>query len=152
MIFVFGSNLAGRHGKGAALEARQKHGAIYGKGVGLQGRSYAIPTKDANIRTLRLTTIREYVKDFIEFAKAHPEMTFNVTRIGCGLAGYKDKDIAPMFRDAPANCNLPDGWRCSDCNGTGKVDFPVEMPPGSGNITGWRRLNCRACYFTGEAS
>ena len=109
-IFVFGSNLAGRHGKGAALEARQKHGAIYGQGIGLQGCSYGIPTKDKSIRTLPLNEIKGYVDEFIEFARNSPDMKFLVTRIGCGLAGYQDKDIAPMFKDAPSNCVLPESW------------------------------------------
>lgn len=106
-IFVFGSNLAGRHGKGAALYARQHHGAIYGQGVGLQGTSYAIPTKDASIRTLPLSTINTYVKEFLAFAAQNPHLNFNVTRIGCGLAGYTDAQIAPMFVESPPNCNLP---------------------------------------------
>jgi hypothetical protein len=110
-IFVFGSNLAGRHGKGAALHARQEHGAKYGVGVGPQGNAYAIPTRDSRIRTLPLEVIEQYVCDFIEYAARHPNKTFNVTRIGCGLAGYTDAQIAPMFNGAPANCNLPDGWR-----------------------------------------
>ncbi len=110
-IFVFGSNLAGRHGKGAALDAIRKHGAIYGQGVGLQGNSYAIPTKDVNIRTLPLPDIEKHVKVFICFARHHWNMAFNVTRIGCGLAGYKDVDIGPMFRYAPSNCSLPDEWK-----------------------------------------
>jgi hypothetical protein len=105
-IFVFGSNLAGRHGKGAALEARQKHGAIYGQGVGFQGRSYAIPTKDSHIQTLPLPSIGKYVREFIAFAEINPNMRFNVTRIGCGLAGYDwDKDVRPLFpAKLPANC------------------------------------------------
>lgn len=110
-IFVFGSNLAGRHGKGAALTAYRTHGAIYGQGVGLQGDSYAIPTKDEDINTLPLHKIKHYVEGFIKFAKLNPEMRFEVTRIGCGLAGYEDQDIAPMFRNAPDNCILPVGWR-----------------------------------------
>lgn len=110
-IFVFGSNIAGRHGKGAALCARQEHGAIYGQGLGRQGNSYAIPTKDSNLRTLSLYDIGCYVRDFLVYAKTHPELTFEVTRIGCGLAGYMDCEIAPMFKDAPLNCNLPTGWR-----------------------------------------
>lgn len=110
-IFVFGSNLAGVHGAGAAKFARENHGAIYGQGVGLQGESYAIPTKDENIETLPLHRIFPFVVHFLYFAAQHPEMTFNVTRIGCGLAGYSDKNIAPMFRGAPQNCVLPDGWR-----------------------------------------
>ena len=110
-IFVFGSNLAGRHGKGAALDARKHHGAVYGQGEGMQGNSYAIPTKDRNLSTLPLGEIQKYVTDFIAFAIHHPDMTFKVTRIGCGLAGYTDSEIAPMFKEAPPNCNLPDGWR-----------------------------------------
>ena len=110
-IFVFGSNLAGRHGKGAALTARQKHGAVYGKGVGHWGNSYAIPTKDHKLTVLHLTSIKLHVNCFTDYAKEHPELTFNVTRIGCGLAGYTDDQISPMFKDAPINCNLPQGWR-----------------------------------------
>lgn len=110
-IFVFGSNLAGRHGKGAALYARQHHGAAYGWGKGLQGDSYAIPTKDEALRTIRLAAIGQHVETFLSFARAHPDLLFQVTRIGCGLAGYTDADIAPMFAQAPVNCLLPDGWR-----------------------------------------
>lgn len=110
-IFVFGSNLAGRHGKGAALTAYQAYGAVYGKGQGFQGRSYAIPTKDLFLKTLPLERIKVYVNTFIEFARKNPDMRFTVTRIGCGLAGYKDEDIAPMFAEAPYNCSLPEGWR-----------------------------------------
>ena len=106
-IFVFGSNLAGRHGKGAALFARQNHGAIYGQGVGRQGNSYAIPTKDAKLRTLPLVTIHEHVGDFIVYAWQHPELTFKLTPIGCGLAGYEPRQIAPMFEGAPDNVLLP---------------------------------------------
>lgn len=109
-IFVFGSNLEGRHGKGAALTAMQQHGAIYGQGEGLQGRSYAIPTKGSPYRALPLNLIKEYVTSFLAFAKLHPEMTFEVTKIGCGLAGYTEAEIAPMFKDAPLNCLLPEGW------------------------------------------
>lgn len=109
-IFVFGSNLAGRHGKGAALYAKQHHGAIYGQGVGLQGNSYAIPTKDQQLRTLPISKIYWYVLGFLLFAKDHPELTFNITRIGCGLAGYKDHHIKPLFSTAPANCILPKEW------------------------------------------
>lgn len=111
MIFTFGSNLAGRHGAGAALWARQHRGAITGQGEGLQGQSYGIPTKDHSIRTLPLTEISGYVRAFLDYAEQHSEMTFEVTRIGCGLAGYKDSDIAPMFVTAPENCVLPEGWR-----------------------------------------
>lgn len=107
-IFVFGSNLAGRHGKGAALWARQHRGAIYGQAHGRQGNSYAIPTKDANLRTLPLGVIQEHVSIFIEYALANPNLTFELTPIGCGLAGYMPADIAPMFDNPlPANVRLP---------------------------------------------
>jgi hypothetical protein len=110
-IFVFGSNLAGRHGKGAALTAFRQYGAVYGQGHGLQGNSYAIPTKDENIKTLPLPKIKKYVEQFIRFAKLNPEMQFKVTAVGTGLAGYNEADIAPMFTEAPDNCILPVGWR-----------------------------------------
>lgn len=110
-IFVFGSNLAGRHGKGSALEAKQKHGAIYGIGVGLQGNSYAIPTKDKNLKSLPLSEIEKYVKDFLVFAKENPEITFNVVKIGCGLAGYKEDDILPLFKNITDNVKLPADWQ-----------------------------------------
>jgi hypothetical protein len=110
-IFVFGSNLAGRHGAGAALFAYRNHGAKYGHGIGLQGSSYAIPTKDFSIKTLPLDMISKHVDKFLKFVHEHQGMTFNVTRIGCGLAGYADSQIAPMFKGAPMNCNLPEGWR-----------------------------------------
>lgn len=106
--FVFGSNLAGRHGRGAALEAWRNWGAIRGQGVGFQGRSYAIPAKSCDLHTLPLCVIQEHVNGFLEFARQHPEMTFRITAIGCGLAGYRPIQIAPMFDGAPGNCNLPE--------------------------------------------
>jgi hypothetical protein len=109
-VFVFGSNLAGRHGKGAALHACKHHGAIYGQGAGLQGSSYAIPTKDAHLRTLPLDEIQRHIVDFKTFAAARPDLTFQVTPVGCGLAGYSPADIGPMFDDAPKNCILPDSF------------------------------------------
>lgn len=91
-VFVFGSNLAGMHGGGAARVARLRFGAVMGKGVGMQGRSYAIPTMQGGTKT-----IRPYVNDFIAYAKEHPELTFLVTPIGCGIAGFEPEDIAPLF-------------------------------------------------------
>jgi hypothetical protein len=111
VVFVFGSNLAGIHGAGAALIAVKRFGARYGVGEGLTGRSYAIPTKDHNIITLSLKDIAKAVRQFIEFAKEHSDMQFWVTRVGCGLAGYKDQEIAPLFVSAPANCNMPMDWK-----------------------------------------
>ena len=110
-VFVFGSNLKGVHGAGAAKYAVQHKGAVLGAGVGHYGNSYALPTKDRNIVTLSKTAIRIFVGDFIRYATAHPELTFQVTRIGCGLAGYSDKDIAPLFFDAPLNCQFDSAWR-----------------------------------------
>ncbi|SOC46874.1 MULTISPECIES: A1S_2505 family phage non-structural protein [Rhizobium/Agrobacterium group] len=110
-VFVFGSNLAGRHGKGAALWARRHRGAIYGQGVGPQGRAYAIPTKDRGLRVLPLAVIRGHVDDFLGYARGLANTRFEVTPIGCGLAGYRPDQIAPMFADAPANVILPDAFR-----------------------------------------
>ena len=90
-IFVFGSNLSGMHGGGAALLAYRKFGAIWGQGVGLQGQSYGIPTMQGGVET-----IRPYVDEFIEFAKQHPELIFLVTRIGCGIAGFTNEEISPL--------------------------------------------------------
>jgi hypothetical protein len=106
-VFVFGSNLAGRHGKGAALHAKKYFGAIYGQGVGRQGNSYAIPTKDFHLNPLPLHVIREYVLQFCEYAIWNYWESFHVTAIGTGLAGYSSKEIAPFFLDAPDNVNLP---------------------------------------------
>ena len=94
-IFVFGSNLAGRHGGGAARAANMKFGAEWGVGVGLTGQSYAIPTMQGGVET-----IKPYVDEFIRFAQANPELKFLVTRIGCGIAGFRDEEIAPLFDKA----------------------------------------------------
>lgn len=106
-IFVFGSNLFGIHGKGAALTALKNHGAIIGQGVGLQGNSYAIPTKENPHRTLDLVAINKYVADFLNFAYWTTDNTYNVTNIGCGLAGYDSTHIAPMFRLVKHEIHLP---------------------------------------------
>jgi hypothetical protein len=106
-VFVFGSNLAGRHGKGAALWALQHRGAVYGVGEGRMGNSYAIPTKDGSLRTLALDEIRRHVRNFLVYAETHQNEEFQLTPIGCGLAGYSPADIAPMFVDAPANVKRP---------------------------------------------
>jgi len=98
-IFIFGSNESGRHGRGAAKTAL-KWGAIYGKAVGLQGRTYAIPTVNASVTNkISITKVKYYVNQFTEFAKKNPEFTFLVTEIGCGLAGFNHKEIAPLFLD-----------------------------------------------------
>lgn len=106
-IYVFGSDLKGLHGGGTAYMAYRKFGAVLGQGVGLQGQSYAIPTMQGGVET-----IRPYVDDFIRFAKEHPEWRFLVTRIGCGIAGFTDAEISPLFRKAHGieNIVLPRGW------------------------------------------
>lgn len=107
VVFVFGSNLAGRHGKGAALDAVRQWGAIRGRGIGMQGRSYAIPTKDASLEPLPLPAIAKHVAVFLAFAEQHPEHLFQVTAIGTGLAGYSAAEIAPMFEGHTINVHLP---------------------------------------------
>ena len=110
--FVFGSNEAGRHGKGAALYAKKHFGAVYGQGHGEQGRSYAVATKDDSLRSLSLDTIAENVRVFLQHAINHPHKQFAVSRIGCGLAGYKDEQIAPMFKDIGNNIYFLDNrWK-----------------------------------------
>lgn len=110
-VFVFGSNLAGAHGAGAAAYAAKHWGAIYGQGVGITGMAYAIPTKNQMIRTMPLNAIRPYVIDFMRYAELHPHLTFKVTQIGCGLAGYEASQIAPMFASAPSNCWFDEAWQ-----------------------------------------
>ena len=100
-IFVFGSNLAGHHMGGAARVANMKFGAEWGVGIGLTGQSYAIPTMQGGVET-----IRPYVDEFIEFANQHQNMKFLVTRIGCGIAGFNDEEIAPLFRKAVSVSNI----------------------------------------------
>ncbi|MCR5423745.1 MAG: hypothetical protein K6E93_03165 [Bacteroidales bacterium] len=100
-VFVFGSNLAGMHGGGAARAALRHFGAVMGQGVGLHGQSYAIPTMQGGVET-----IRPYVDDFIDFARQHQELTFLVTRIGCGIAGFRDEEIAPLFKAALGVANI----------------------------------------------
>lgn len=102
-VLVVGTNTAGIHGLGATKEALKHWGAIYGQGEGLQGQTYGIPTKDRRIHA-------GYVKTFLEFARNNPQKKFLVTKIGCGLAGYKETDIKSMFAAAPPNCQLPNNW------------------------------------------
>ncbi|MDI9605426.1 MAG: hypothetical protein QM305_08945 [Bacteroidota bacterium] len=106
-VFVFGSNLDGAHGGGAAKIARERFGAIWGQGVGLQGQSYGIPTMHGGVEE-----IKPYVDEFIEFARSHPELTFLVTRVGCGIAGFHDSEMAPLFAEAVSipNIHLPESF------------------------------------------
>lgn len=106
-VFVFGSNLAGMHAGGAARVAYERFGAIWGQGVGIQGQSYAIPTMQGGV-----DTIKPYVDDFIKLAREWDQNTFYVTRIGCGIAGFTDEEIAPLFADALElyNVRLPESF------------------------------------------
>ena len=110
-IFVFGSNEAGRHGAGAALDAYLRFNAERGIGNGPTGRCYAIPTKDSNLRSLPLKSILFYVNKFRHYAISNHNLSFIVTPIGCGLAGYRATDIAPMFAKMPANVILPEEFQ-----------------------------------------
>ncbi len=107
-VFVFGSNIHGQHMGGAARVAFDKFGAVWGQGVGLQGQSYAIPTMEGGV-----DYVAGYVDEFVLFAKAHPELFFWVTRIGCGIAGFRDEEIAPLFEAASDldNVALPESFR-----------------------------------------
>lgn len=111
MIFVFGSNLDGNHAGGAARFACINHGAYMGVAEGMTGESYAIPTVGHNFTSMSFGEVFEHVRTFINVARQHPELYFNVTRIGCGIAGFKDEDIAPIFADAPKNCRFDEAWR-----------------------------------------
>lgn len=112
MIFVFGSNLAGIHGAGAARTALNYHGAVWGQAEGLAGNSYAIPTKDRDVKTsLSLAQVKDHVDTFLIYAQIMSTLGFQITCIGCGLAGFKDEEIAPLFRDAPPNCFFDTKWR-----------------------------------------
>lgn len=113
-VFVFGSNTAGRHGRGAALDAANYWGAEHYQNDGRCGQSYAIPTKNAMLRPLPLWEIRQGVQDFLAYAQEHPEITFLVTAVGCGLAGYSAALIAPMFLAVPlTNVVLPLEWKAA---------------------------------------
>ena len=110
-IFVFGSNLAGRHGAGAAKAAMEKFGARYGVGIGFTGNSYAIPTKDYEVETLKFSAVKFFIRQFTQVSYAMRETEFFITRVGCGLAGYTDDQIAPLFKECnPQNCSMPEEW------------------------------------------
>lgn len=111
MIFVFGSNLSGIHGTGAALTAVRLHGAILGVGVGRMGNSYALPTKGYKISFMPLHEVKKHVDMFIDYADIFYWESFQVTRVGCGLAGFKDEEIAPLFKKASKNCTFDTKWR-----------------------------------------
>ena len=110
-IFVFGSNLAGRHGLGAALTAAKYFGAVRGVGLGRTGNAYAIATKGRNLEPLPLFEIETYAKDFVKHANDNPGTNFFLTRIGCGLRGLKDAQVAPLFKGIGDNVLAPEAWR-----------------------------------------
>lgn len=110
-IFVFGSNLAGRHGAGAARAAFEIGGAQWGRGRGLTGWTYAIPTKDERINTRNIYDVVKEIDDFVVFTQDNPGIMFFITRIGCGLAGFKDEQIAPLFKNCGKNCSFPENWK-----------------------------------------
>lgn len=110
-VFVFGSNMLGAHAGGAARVAKDAFGAEEGVAVGLTGRSYAIPTMGRHGGQLSLSDISAHVAAFLDHARATPATLFFVTRIGCGIAGFRNDEIAPMFKGAPGNCSFAEGWR-----------------------------------------
>ncbi len=110
-VFVFGSNLSGQHTQGDALTALRQHGAIYGRGVGLQGNSYAIPVRDENNKLLPVSVIGRYIQAFLRFAAIHRELIFDVMAIACRSEEHRDDQIAPLFAQATPNCRLPKRWR-----------------------------------------
>lgn len=111
-VFVFGSNLAGIHGAGAALLAKQEYGAVQGKGFGFYGQSYAIPTKNENIISLDMFSITAWVEEFIKFVNEHPEKNFFLTAVGCGLAHKSHKEMSELFTPLRNHDNIsfPDVW------------------------------------------
>ena len=111
MIFVFGSNLSGIHGAGAAAYARARKGAIMGQGIGLQGQSYALPTKGLKISFMPLEKVEVHIDAFKDFAMDHPELDFQVTQVACGLAGFTKEQIAPLFKSSPSNCYFDMEWQ-----------------------------------------
>ncbi len=142
-IFVFGSNLKGVHGAGAARLAEEKFGAVFGQGVGLQGNSYALPTKDYNISTLQLSEIQPYIDELWQFAKDNQTLQFLITKVGCGLAGYSVEDIAPLFYKFIAldNVSLPQEF-INIVAPNGVIDGFKAMNTFEGG-----RLNCRDFDF-----
>lgn len=109
-VVVFGSNESGKHLGGAARQAYKCWGAAYGQGFGQAGSTFAIPTMDWELNQLTLAAVSFYVQRFLRYTVVYPDTTFLVTRIGCGIAGFKDEQIAPLFKDCPSNVHLPAAW------------------------------------------
>jgi len=111
-IFVFGSNLAGIHGAGAARAAYDHYGAVWGRGLGVFGLSYALPTKNHLIDSLHFECVKAFIEQFAYFSRSNYQtQKYFVTRVGCGLAGYQNSDIAPLFKGVADNCNMPIEWK-----------------------------------------
>lgn len=111
-IFVFGSNLSGWHGAGAAKVAKESFGAKIGIGVGFCGQSYAVPTKNYVVDTMPIEEIKPFIRQFVHVTNSQPDLRFFVTRIGCGLAGFTDDQIAPLFKECNTwNCSMPEPWK-----------------------------------------
>lgn len=115
MIFVFGSNEKGIHGGGAARYARDNHGAVMGQGFGPMGNSFGIPTCSKPTSEpgfeIPYQKLSYYIECFIAYARRNPNETFQVTKVGCGLAGWRDDMVAPLFSNAPANCQFDTDWK-----------------------------------------
>jgi hypothetical protein len=111
MIFVFGSNEQGEHMGGAARDAYQRHGALWGRSYGHYGDSFAIPTLDVNYRNIPIPRLTDYVNGFLTYALSRLDYQFKVTQIGCGIAGFTKEQIAPLFKWAPGNCQFDTEWQ-----------------------------------------
>ena len=111
-LLVFGSNLAGRHGAGAAKQAHDQFGAKYGVGEGITGQSYAFPTLGMGLQKLSMHELRMSVRNLYGTCAAFPDKEFLLTKVGCGLAGYPESEMRALFVDPPANLILPEDWRC----------------------------------------
>ena len=111
MIFVFGSNLSGIHGAGAAAYARRNKGAIFGQGIGLQNQSYALPPTGKHISFMPLSEIEVHIDAFKDFAMNNPHLDFQVTQVACGRAGFTKEQIAPLFKNSPSNCYFDMEWQ-----------------------------------------
>lgn len=109
-IFVFGSNVYGSHYSGAAKDAKELFGAEMGVGIGMTGKCYAIPTLDEDMQKIELSRLKGFINDFINYAECHSDLTFILTKIGCGIAGFSEDDIKVFFKNTPKNIIKPEGW------------------------------------------
>ena len=126
-IFVFGSNQLGIHGAGSAKFAKEYYGARMGTGKGIQGHSYAIPTKESPTQDMHFDKIRKHVNEFKQYAYDHPELLFQVTKVGCGLAHQPEEKMASLFYDAPGNCMLPGVWLRMKYKNKLSDSYPVRL-------------------------